>query len=97
MRKPEIEKRIVEFLQKEYKKAFNYKQIAFAIGATNPANRLDVINILDTLAEADEILEVALGQYKAKANRGTDNVGYFVLRSNGLNSVIIVDENNQVA
>ena len=53
MRKPEIEKRIVEFLQKEYKKAFNYKQIAFAIGATNPANRLDVINILDTLAEAD--------------------------------------------
>ena len=97
MRKPEIEKRIVEFLQKEYKKAFNYKQIAFAIGATNPANRLDVINILDTLAEADEILEVALGKYKAKANRGTENVGYFVRRSNGRNAVIIDDENILVA
>lgn len=93
LKKNEIQDLIMEFLQKECKKSFNYKQIAFAIGATNPANRLDVINILDSLVDADEILEVSLGRYKAKANRGTENVGYFVRRSNGRNAVVIDDEN----
>ena len=93
LRKNEIQDLIMEFLQRENKRAFNYKQIAFGIGATHPANRLDVINILDSLVDADEILEVSLGKYKAKANRGTENIGYFVRRSNGKNFVVIDDEN----
>lgn len=92
LRRHEIEERIMDFLQRESKKSFNYKQIAFAIDATHPANRIDVINILDSLVDADEILEVSLGKYKAKANRGTENIGYFVRRSNGRNAVVIDDE-----
>ena len=97
LRKGDIQHLVVEFLQKDPKRSFNYKQIAHGIGATHPANRLDIINILDALAEADEILEVSLGKYKAKANRGTENIGYFVRRSNGRNAVIIDDENILVA
>ncbi len=97
MRKKELLDKILAFLQKESKQAFNYKQIAFAIDAVHPANRNDVINILDELAAADEITEVSLGRYKAKANRGTENEGIFVRRSNGRNAVIIDDEQIAVA
>ncbi len=92
LKKNEIAERIIAFLQKETKQAFNYKQIAFAIDATHPANRMDLINVLDELAEAGSITEVSLGRYKANSNRGTENVGTFVRRSNGRNAVIIDDE-----
>lgn len=88
---------IMEFLQQQNKQSFNYKQIAFGIGATSPSGRMDVIKVLDELAAADEILEVDLGKYKAKANRGTENVGYFVRRSNGKNAVVVDDEQIFVA
>ena len=97
LRKGELQDRILEFLQKQNKQAFNYKQIAFGIDATAPQNRLDVINLLDELAAADEIVEVSLGRYKAKANRGTENVGTFIRRSNGKNAVLIDDEQILVA
>ncbi len=82
----------MKFLEKESRQAFNYKQVAFAVGATNPANRIDVINLLDELAAADVIFEVDLGRYKANTNRGTENTGIFVRRSNGRNGVMIDDE-----
>lgn len=97
MKKKELLNKILEFLQKENKKAFNYKQISHAIGADHPSNRLDVINLLDSLAASDEILEVSLGRYKAKSNRGTENTGIFVRRSNGRNAVLIDDEQIMVA
>ncbi len=97
LRKNELTDRILALLQKESKKAFNYKQIAYAIDATNPANRNDIINILDDLVANDRILEVALGKYKAKANRGTEAIGVFVRRSNGRNAVILDDEQINVA
>lgn len=97
MKRTDIEKAVMAFLTKENKQAFNYKQIAFAIGAIHPANRMDIINILDSLVEADQIVEVSLGKYKAKADRGSENIGYFVRRSNGKNSVVIDDENIFVA
>ena len=92
IKKADLEKLILNFLEKENKQSFNYKQIAFAINATNPANRMDVINILDTLAAAEMIQEVGLGKYKANSNRGTENIGEFVRRSNGKNGVLIDDE-----
>ncbi len=97
LKKNEVEKRILAFLEKEYKQSFNYKQIAFAIDATSPANRMDVINILEALAADDVITEVSLGKYKAKVNRGTENIGYFVRRSNGKNGVVIDEETIFVA
>ena len=92
IKKKDLERLILNFLEKENKQSFNYKQIAFAINATHPSNRMDVINILDTLAAADIIQEVGLGKYKARSNRGTENIGEFVRRSNGKNGVLIDDE-----
>ena len=97
LKKKELQDLILEFLQKQNKQSFNYKQIAFGIGATNPANRMDVINLLDELTAGDVITEVELGKYKAKGNLGTENVGYFVRRSNGKNAVIIEDQQINVA
>ncbi len=97
MKKSELADRILSFLNRESKQAFNYKQIAFAIDATSPSLRMDLINILDDLAAAEEITEVSLGRYKAKSNRGNENVGTFVRRSNGRNAVVIDDEPIMVA
>lgn len=90
--KRDLERMILNFLEKENRQSFNYKQVAFAINATNPANRMDVINILDTLTAAELIQEVGLGKYKAIGNRGTENTGLFVRRSSGRNGVMIDDE-----
>ena len=92
IKKSDLERLILNFLEKENRQSFNYKQIAFAINATHPSNRMDVINILDALAAAELIQEVGLGKYKAINNRGTENVGTFVRRSNGRNGVMIDDE-----
>lgn len=92
LKKNEIARRLLEFLQKENKHAYNYKQLAFAIDAVNPANRMDLINTLDELAEDGAITEVSLGRYKANSNRGSENIGTFVRRSNGRNAVIIDEE-----
>ena len=96
-RKEELAQRVMEFLQAHNKQSFNYKQIAFGIGMESQPQRMDVIQILDELAAMDDILEVDLGKYKAKANRGTENIGYFVRRSNGKNAVVIDDEQIMVA
>lgn len=93
----EIEKNIMEFLEKENSKAFNYKQIAYAIGATAASHRDSVINTLDDLVLADRIIEVSLGRYKAKSNRGTVKIGTFIRRSNGRNAVMVDDEHILVA
>ena len=97
MRKQELLQKIVEFLQSHNKQSFNYKQISFGIGLESTASRLDVLNSLDELVAADDILEVDLGKYKAKSNRGVENVGYFVRRSNGKNAVVVDDEMIMVA
>lgn len=97
IKKSELADRILAFLQKENKQAFNYKQIAFAIDATSPALRMDVINVLDDLAAAGEITEISLGRYKAKTVRGNESIGTFVRRSNGKNAVLIDDEPIMVA
>lgn len=97
IRKADLPALIIDFLSRQQKQSFNYKQIAFGIGATSPANRMDVINVLDELVAAADILEVDLGKYKAKSNRGSENVGYFVRRSNGKNAVVVDDEQIFVA
>lgn len=97
MRKQDLLQKIVEFLQNQSKQSFNYKQIAFGIGLEKTSSRLDVLNALDELVAADDILEVDLGKYKAKSNRGVESIGYFVRRSNGKNAVVIDEEMIMVA
>lgn len=95
MKKAELQEKILAFLEKENRRAFNYKQIAFAIDARDFT--MDVINMLDQLAATDVIQEVGLGKYRAPANRGSENIGSFIRRSNGRNAVLIDDEQIMVA
>lgn len=95
MKKAELQEKILAFLEKENRRAFNYKQIAFAIDARDFT--MDVINMLDQLAATDVIQEVGLGKYRAPANRGSENIGTFIRRSNGRNAVLIDDEQIMVA
>lgn len=97
LRKRELAERILLFLQKENKQAFNHKQIAFAIDATHPANRNDIINILDELVADDMLIEVSMGKYKSISNRGTEGEGIFIRRSSGKNAVLVDDEQIFVA
>ncbi|MDE7110211.1 MAG: ribonuclease R, partial [Muribaculaceae bacterium] len=97
MKKMELQEKILDFLQKEKRQAFNYKQVAFGVGATHPSNRNDVINLLDELAAAEMIIEVELGRYKANTSPAVENIGLFVRRSNGKNGVMIDDELIMVA
>lgn len=95
LRKVELQNKIIAFLEKENRQAFNYKQIAFAIDAQD--FRMDVINLLEELAANDIIQEVGLGKYKAPSNRGSENIGIFIRRSNGKNAVLIDEEQIMVA
>ncbi|MDE6299961.1 MAG: ribonuclease R, partial [Muribaculaceae bacterium] len=97
MKKQDLQEKILAFLQKEKRQAFNYKQIAFGVGATHPANRNDVINLLDEMAATEQILEVDLGRYKANTNQAPESIGIFVRRSNGKNGVTIDDNIIMVA
>lgn len=93
----ELPIRILEFLQMQNKHSFNYKQIAFGIGVEELSRRMEVIRVLEEMAEAGDIVEVDLGKYKAKNNRGSVSTGCFVRRSNGKNAVVIDDEQIMVA
>ena len=97
IKKSELRDRIMDFLLKEYRKAFNYKQIAYGLELDNKIYRDDIINMLDALVAADELTEVSLGKYKAKSNRGTQSEGIFVRRKNGRNAVLIDEEEILVA
>ena len=97
IRKSELRDKIMEFLLKEYRKSFNYKQIAYGLDLDNKIYRDDIINMLDALVASDDITEVSLGKYKAKSNRGTENEGIFIRRKNGRNAVMIDDEEILVA
>jgi len=92
LRRSELTRRILEFLQKENKQAFNYKQIAFAIDAAAPQNRDNIINLLDQLVTDGVLSEVSTGKYRAVQTRGAESEGFFVRRSNGKNAVIVDEE-----
>ena len=97
LKKSVLADRILQLMHTQSKEAFNYKQVAHAIDANHPANRMDIIDILEDLTLAGMLTEVSLGKYKATSNRGTENEGYFVRRSNGKNAVIVDEEQIFVA
>ena len=97
IRKTDMAKAVLDFLEANPKRSFNYKQIAYGIGCTQAAVRNDILNLLDDLVAAEEIQEVALGKYKSPGNRGNVMEGIFSRRSNGRNWVVIDDEDIAVA
>lgn len=92
MKKKELRQKVMDFLQNQERKAFNYKQIAHAVGAKHPCSKGDILNLLDELVVLDELQEVGLGRYKIPSDRGREDVGIFVRRSNGKNAVMIGEE-----
>ncbi|MDE6558821.1 MAG: ribonuclease R [Muribaculaceae bacterium] len=97
LKKKELRDRILDFLNANKNQSFNYKQVAFGIDTTSPAQRNDVINMLDELVAEEILLEVSLGKYRVKPNTRTEAEGIFVRRSNGKNAVLIDDEQIMVA
>ena len=95
LKKDLLQQKVLEFLDSRKNQSFNYKQIAFGIDVTSKSQRNDLLNLLDDLVAAEQIIEVGLGKYRALDTRATESEGVFVRRSNGKNAVII-EEDQQI-
>jgi ribonuclease R len=82
---------ISELFHKEPKSIYNYKQISKLIGVEEQAQKLQVLEILHTLAEDDVLVETDSGRFRYNS-LGTIAVGTFQRRSNGNNAFISEDE-----
>ncbi len=89
-RKNEITKGIFTVLEKEPKKAFNYKQIAAKIGVTEAHDRNQLIKRLVQLKEKKRIIEEGRGSYKAIPSTKTYHTGTVDVTGRG-NAYIIVE------
>ncbi len=83
----EMTERIVNLFNQDGSKAYNYKQVAFAVDAKKDTRKLMVIDILELLASDDFLIQVSPGKYKLNS-RGTHVEGVFERRKNGKNSLI---------
>ena len=75
--------------------SYNYKQVSAALGLTSPGEQRTVALYLAELAFDGLIIETAPGKYKSP-QRSTKATGVFVRRSNGKNSVITDDDNEEI-
>ena len=74
---------------------FNYRQVAAALGINSPAEQKHVAMYLADLAFDGLLIETAPGKYRLP-QRSTKASGTFVRRSNGKNSVIIDETNDEI-
>lgn len=86
---------IMEFVDKQDNKTFNYHQVSAGLGLTTSAQQKSVAICLAELAFDGEILEVSPGKFKAIA-RSVNATGVFVRRSNGKNSVITDEDGESI-
>ncbi len=89
-RNNEITKGIFTVLEKEPKKAFNYKQIAAKIGVTDAQDRNQLIKKLVELKEKKRIMEEERGHYKASESIKTYHTGTVDITGRG-NAYIVVE------
>lgn len=92
----ELRAKVFEYVVAQQNNTYNYRQVAFAINATQPQQQRAVAMTLAELAFDGEIIEVAPGKYKSPA-RDTPVTGVFVRRSNGKNSVLIDGDEENIA
>ena len=76
-------------------RTFNYKQVSTALGIEQPTHHRAVAVYLAELAYDGDLIEVAPGKYKAP-QRSVTATGTFVRRSNGKNSVITDEDQEQI-
>lgn len=99
----ELRNAVLQYITRQKNNTFNYKQVAYAIGAESPAAQRSIALLLAEFAFDGELIEVSPGKYKAPS-RSNIAIGTFVRRSNGKNSVvteedgesILVDERNSM-
>ncbi|MBQ9073668.1 MAG: ribonuclease R, partial [Muribaculaceae bacterium] len=84
----ELYEQIDGFINQQGNNTFNYKQVAYALGAQSPQLLKAIAMRLAELEFDGELIEVTPGKYKIP-KRGNVATGVFVRRSNGKNSVII--------
>lgn len=86
---------MLQYIAKQQNNTFNYKQVAFAIGATSASSHRSIAMMLAELAFDGDLIEVSPGKYKAPS-RSNIATGTFVRRSNGKNSVVTDDDGESI-
>lgn len=88
-RKPskDLRAEVLEYISRQGTTTFNYKQVAYAIGANGTAAHKAIAMLLAEMAFDGDLVEVSPGKYKSP-QRNNVTIGTFVRRSNGKNSVI---------
>ncbi len=94
-KKKELASAILQFLNDNSDKEYNYKQISAAIYVSAEEGRATLRNVLDKLRDDELILETSRGKYKTN-NRKPILEGRFERRSNGKNFFVPNDEGNIV-
>lgn len=77
---------VLNYISNQKNGTFNYKQVAYAIGADTTTAHRSIAMILAEMAFDGDLIEVAPGKYKAP-QRSNVTTGTFIRRSNGKNSV----------
>lgn len=94
-KKKELISEIIQFLNDNPNKQFNYKQISAALQVSDEERRTTLRFVLDKMRDDDLLLETQRGRYKAN-NRKPVLEGRFERRSNGKNFFVPNDEANIV-
>lgn len=90
-----LRSQIQEYISHHNTGAFNYKQVAYALGIKVAATQRSVASVLSDLATEGELIEVSPGKYKSPV-RTNYTLGTFVRRSNGKNSVITDEDHESI-
>ena len=83
----ELREEVLNYISRQGSSTFNYKQVAFALGATGSSIHRAIALLLAELAFDGDLIEVSPGKYKSP-QRNNVTTGVFVRRANGKNSVI---------
>ena len=94
-KKKELASAIIQFLNDNADKQYNYKQISAAIDVSDEERRTTLRDVLDKMRDDEVILETQRGKYKTN-NRKPVLEGRFERRSNGKNFFVPNDEANIV-
>lgn len=95
LKKKDLAQGVLNFLNANRDKQYNYKQIAAALDLKGEEPRRQLVKVLDKLRDEDILLETSRGRYRTN-NRGLILEGRFERRSNGKNSFIPDDDGNMV-
>ena len=94
-KKKELISAIIQFLNDNPNKQYNFNQISSALELSDEERREDLGFVLDKMRDDDLLLETQRGRYKAN-NRNPVLEGRFERRSNGKNFLVPTDDANIV-